>query len=274
MTHALTRPAGISPTLALVRRNLAERRRFLAGIAFGEALIAVLVTLLYESIGPAYADAFVDLPEGVRAMFGGADFGTVEGFLQAELFSFVGPGLAIAAGVSVAAGSLAGAEQTGRLALITTSPIRRFQVLAASAAATVLAAVVAAGGLFVGIAFGAVLGGLDIGLGNVAAACISAGLLGATTGMAALVAGAATGQRGVAIGVGSTVAVASYLVDAFFPLNSTLTHVADVSLWYPFAANEPLVNGLHWGHVAIFAALSTAAALLGSWLFERRDLGS
>ncbi len=276
MIHTLTRSAeaSVSPAVALVRRNLAERRRFLAGISFGGAAIAALITVLYESVGPAYAKAMVDLPDAVKAMIGGADFATPEGFLQVELFSFVGPGLAIAAAVSIAAGSLAGAEQTGRLALITTSPIRRSQVLAASAAATVLAAFVAAGGMFIGIVFGAVIGGLDLGLGNVAAACASTGLLGATTGLIALVAGAATGRRGVAIATGSMVAVVSYLVDAFFPLNSTLAHVADVSLWYPFAEHEPLVNGLHWGHAAIFVAISVAAALTAGWLFERRDLGS
>jgi ABC-2 type transport system permease protein len=45
-----------------------------------------------------------------------------------------------------------------------------------------------------------------------------------------------------------------------------------VSPFYYYLGNDPLVNGLHWGHAALLAGLFLAAVALSVVFFERRDL--
>lgn len=261
-------------TAALVRRFISERRRFIGGLAMTSIAMAAMVAGLYSSMGDAYGDLLEDIPAAVEGMLGNADPSTPEGFLQVELFSIVAPGLAIAVAVSVGAGALAGAEQSGRMTLITTGPIRRSQVVSASIAATLIATTAVAAALLIGILVGSGVATLGVALSRVAAACISLGLLAGTVGLITLAAGALTGRRSFALGVGTSVTVVSYAVDAFFPLSSNLAPLAKVSLWYPYAHNQPLVNGLDPRHVAVLSAIGLAAAAVAYWGFDRRDLAT
>ncbi len=90
--------------------------------------------------------------------------------------------------------------------------------------------------------------------------------------MIAVAAGAATGKRSVALGAATIVAVASYAIDAFFPLSTTLEPFARVSLWFPYARNQPMINGLDAVHVSVLVAIGLAAAAVAHWSFEHRDL--
>ncbi len=274
MTFAIPSLERSSVVAALTHRSLAERRRFIAGLALAAFAMAAMVAALYSSMGAAYDDLFENMPAAVVGMLGSADLSTAEGFLQVELFSIVAPGLAIAAGVVMAAGALAGAEQSGRLAMITTSPLRRNQVVTASIAATAVAVTAVAVALLAGILAGSAVGGLDVAIARVVAACFSLTVLGLVVGLIALAAGAITGRRSAALGSSTAVAVASYAIDAFFPLSSTLEPFSKLSLWYPFAHNQPLVNGLDPSHVAVLAAIGIIAAAVAYWGFERRDLAT
>ena len=271
----MTGTFGLGPeavTVALVGRSLTERRRFVVSLTVASFAIAWLLAALYPSVGVAYDDVLDDLPPAIVSMMGGADFSTPEGFIHVELFSFLGPAFAIAAGVSVAASALAGAEQNGQLALITASPVRRFRVALAAIGSTAVAVTVVSAGLFAGIVVGGALGNLGLPIGRVAGACLSVGLLGAAAGSLSLAAGAITGKRAMAVGVGAGSAVASYLVDAFFPLSAALGPFTKFSLWYPYGHSQPILHGVTWWHALLLlaiAVLACGAAVVG---FERRDL--
>lgn len=272
MTSVVTSPTA-SIIRVLIGVMLSERRRLIFALTIAAATIAALTAWLYSSLGVNYDELLADMPEAMVAMLGDADLGTPAGWLQVELFSFVGPGLAIGAGVSVAAGALAGAEERGQLTLITTGPTRRSVVARAALAAMLIAVATVTAGLFVGIMVGSNLGSLDISSSNVAAACLSLALLGGAVGAITLAAGAFTGDRGTAAGIGTASAVVSYAVDAFFPLSESLAPFAKFTLWYPFAANEPLINGLSIWHLLTFGLVISSSLLAALVGFERRDLG-
>jgi ABC-2 type transport system permease protein len=257
---------------ALVGRNLRERWRFLAAICLATTAVSVMVALLYPSVGGAYDEVFDDLPEAVRALIGDGDFSTPSGFLHVELFSFLGPGLAIGAGVGMAASALAGLEQNGQLALIVASPVRRSSVVGAAVVSTLLAVTMVASTLFLSVAGGSAIAGLGIPLGDIAAAASMAGLLAAAVGALALGAGALSGCRSLATGVGAGAAVLSYVVDAFFPLASGLAPFAKVSIWYPYAQSQPILNGFHLWHSAVLVVVWVVACAVALVGFERRDL--
>ena len=256
----------------LSRRALAERRRLLAGLSVGGFLLALLTTALYPSLGAEYDTIFEEMPAALASMLGDAELGTIEGWLQVEVFSFMGPGLVIGAAISVGSGALTGAEQAGRLTLVSSGPVHRSTIVIAVATSIAITAAITTGGLVSGIAMGALFAGVSVSVGSVFAASLLLMLLGVTIGMIALAVGALTGRRGTSLAVAISVTVISYCVFSFFPLSERLDAVADVSLWHPYAAGQPLANGLDLGHVLIFVVAITAAVVVAILGFERRDL--
>jgi|GEM_PF-409663 len=269
-TRQQPRPATVFA--ALVRRSIRERRRTVLGLGLAAFLMALMVVSLYSSIGVHFDEAFEAMPPALESMFDGANFSTPEGFVQVELFTFVGPGLVIAAGIAAGANSIAGAERSGRLTLIVNGPIRRRAVVTAAIATTLVSVTAVSLALLVGILGGAALGSVTISTGHVVAACCSLGLLGAAVGLLALAVGAISGNKAAATGVATAVALASYAIYTFFPLDDRLEPFHQLSLWYPFAAHQPLINGIHPAHAAVLSAIGIAATASAYWGFERRDL--
>lgn len=261
-------------SIRLSRQMIRERARLLGGFALAAVAMSAMTSALYSSIGADFAEVIDDLPAAFDSMTGGADFSTPEGFLQVELFSIVAPGLVSAVAIMVGSRSLAGSEEDGTLPLITTGPVRRSSVVTAAAAATLVAVFAVTVAVAVGVAFGGRVGGAGVGLGGVLAACMHLALLGAAIGSIALAAGALVGTRGAATGSGTIAAVGSYVIDSFFPLNSSLEPWARFSLWHLYAGSQPLANGIDGLHVAILllvAVVGFAVAVVG---FARRDLAS
>ena len=116
--------------------------------------------------------------------------------------------------------------------------------------------------------------GLDVGTADVAAATLGAVLLAATFAALALLVGAATGSRALAIGVAASLVIAAYLVYGLGNLVDALEPVQALTPWDWYAGGDQLRNGLDWrGTVLLLASvvLLTGAAIP---LFERRDLST
>ena len=131
---------------------------------------------------------------------------------------------------------------------------------------------VVAGVYWVTTLVGSSVAGLDIAVARLSAAALSLWLLGLSVGAVAVLVGAATGARGATVGVSATVAVGSFLVYGLLPLSERFAWGRGVSLWYPYAANEPLVHGVDPVHVLILLGVIAAATVAGLLVFDRRDL--
>ena len=97
-------------------------------------------------------------------------------------------------------------------------------------------------------------------------------LLAIDFGALALLLGALTGSRGLALSVSSVVAAASYLISSLAPAISWLSPFRYASPFYWALGNNPLENGLPIGSAV--ALCVTAVVLLGaaSLAFKRLDL--
>jgi len=136
----------------LLRRGLRDHRRALAGWCGGIVAYSALIAAIFPSIeGSAdFTKLLESYPDALKSLFGlsgGGDIGTGSGFVDAELFSFMLPLLAIVLSVGSAARTLAGEEDAGRLELVLAYPVRRRDAVLAKGAAVGLdvAALCAAG---------------------------------------------------------------------------------------------------------------------------------
>jgi len=99
-------------------------------------------------------------------------------------------------------------------------------------------------------------------------------LLAVGFGMIALAIGAATGRRGLALGITSALAVLTYLVWALGSSVDALAPVEPLSPFRWFGEPQPVSNGTGWENVLVLVAIPVVAYVVARVTFERRDLGS
>ena len=115
---------------------------------------------------------------------------------------------------------------------------------------------------------------MDISAGRLAAATLAAVLLALAYGAIAVLLGAATGKRTLAIGVAAAFGVAAYLVNGLAPLVDELEAAQKLSPFYHYAAGDPLRHGLSMEHAAVLVAIAAVATALAPVLFSRRDVAT
>jgi ABC-2 type transport system permease protein len=259
-------------------KMLHDQWRMLAIGTILAGLLAGFYLSLYPSIGAVeeMRSLLEAMPPELRAMFSAetADLSTPAGYLNIELFTFVIPLIVMAITLTGGAGATAGEEERGTLELLLANPIPRWRVVVEKAAGTAILAAILCAGVWVALAITAQLSGIDIALERVAAALASAWLLGCAMGGVALVVGALTGSRIIAIGVGLAVAIAGFFVSALAPLSDVLEPWRPFSPHYHYIGYDPLTNGLDPVHAGVLAALSVVLVIAAAIAFERRDLRS
>ena len=113
---------------------------------------------------------------------------------------------------------------------------------------------------------------LHLGIWNMVTATSGVWLLGIDFGLLAMGIGAATGNRGLALGISSAVAAASYLLSSMAPVVSWLDPAKYASLFYYAVGNNQLGEGLGPGAFAVLAGAAAALTLVTIRIFESHDL--
>jgi ABC-2 type transport system permease protein len=255
---------------ALVRRGLLDNRR--APLLWGGPLgvMSALEVALYPSIRSSVTQMVQGYPAGLKDAFGITDLGTVEAYLNAEMFSLFLP-LAVAYfAIRCVAAPIAGAEEHGHLDAILATPLARRTLVAgafATTAVTVAAVLLVAGVL---TAAGGVLAGEAIAIGRLG------GALAGVWGLALFFAGCAALAAGLlhrvapVLGVGAGLLVGMYLLDVLGKLADAAHELRWLSAFRYFGA--PLTDGLDVAGFAILVAAGALLAAAGAACYERRDV--
>jgi beta-exotoxin I transport system permease protein len=256
-----------APTLKL---SVGLRMRSTVLTALGMASVIVMVGALFPAVGDSIGK--LDLPKGVAELLGGADYGTIAGWMRSEIGAVYGPLVIAAVAITAAAGSTAGEEESGILALVLAHPLGRSRLVVEKAGAVVADVLIIAIGTWLGLLAGVALAGGGIGVGNQAALAVHLAFFGFASGAVALALAAATGRRAIAAGGAGAFAVLGFLINGFAPLVNGVTWLKYVSPFYYYAGDDPLGNGVDVFDLLVLggaAAALTAVAVVG---FRRRDL--
>ena len=136
------------------------------------------------------------------------------------LRAFVVPLVLLAYAIVEGTGAIAGEEERGTLDLLLSNPLTRRRVVVEKFAALM--------GTTLVLAIGVAIVEMEISLGRVAKANLSARFLGMTFG-ACLALGSITGKRGLSIGVASVLGFAAYFLNALAPLVKSLEPLTKLS---------------------------------------------
>lgn len=264
----------MSGILPVFRRSLRESWRSLLGWSLGLVAVLGLYLPLYPSLGGSaqLQDLIATLPKELVDTIGYDQLSSGAGYTQSTFYGLMGFLLLTIAAVLWGSAALAGAEESGRAELDLAHGIGRAQYALESALSVVVRLVWL--GAFSGVVVGLLNGPADLGLEGWRVVGASAALAGLSvlTAAAALLAGAATGRRVWATGVGAGLAVVGYILQAIAKQSPDLEALNAASPYAWVYHRSPLVDGVDPAGLALTWGLA-AALIVGSALALRaRDL--
>lgn len=256
-------------------KHLRDNRRGFAGWAVAITAVAAMYSAFWPVLGrnADLGKAIDAFPQAMKEAFNMTDYSTAVGYFGSTVFGLLVPILMAVFGIAIGVRAIAGDEEAGTLDLVLAHPVTRLRLALSRYAATV-AAVVGAGALLlvVILAIRVPAQFTELSAANIAATCLMLTLFGICFASIGFGVGAYTGKKAISLGAGAYLAVVAYLCGSFLPQINGLHWVRDISPFAWYLDNQPLRNGIQWGHSGLLVALAAYFAALGIWQFRRRDL--
>lgn len=256
-------------------KTLRDNRKALFWWSLGLILFVLVNVLFYPDFkNQTEFNKLLD-SDALKAFVGNiTSFTSPEGYMNAQWFALMAPVLLIIYAVGQGTGLIAGEENRRTLPLLLANPVSRERIVWGKFAALKAGVLLLAAVQLAALAVSGPFFELHYNFWHLASASISLFLLALMFGGIAFLIGAATGNRSVATGVTVTLAAAGYLLNSLAPLVKDLGPYQKYSPFYLYYDNDPLTNGLDWGHAAILAAIILGLFLLSVLAFRRRDVAA
>lgn len=258
-------------------QGLRDRRRSLVWWSLGVAVYIAIIASVWPSMAKTDVSGLMEqLPQALLDLMGASDYSmaTGAGYVSGELFGFMIPIFILVLTIGAGAAAIGGAETNGTLDLVLSHPIRRRRVLLQSAALIAVEATMFGLVIVVALAIASPLADLGIGFVDSVGAVAGIVLLGVALGWFALAVGAATGSRGLALGVAGALAALTYLVGNLSGLVSFLRWGKWTSPFWYATSGSPLEHGYDWWHALPLLGTGAVFLVVGAVAFDRRDLSN
>jgi len=255
----------------ITRLDLRLRRRSTIGYTAGLALYSLAVVAVY----PAFERS--SSLNGLSGSTAAALFGITGpltspgGWLNGNVYANFFPLIMLLLTVGYGAACLAGQDEDGTLGLIATLPVRRRAIVCQKTLAMALQALLLACGVTVCVLAGRSFH-LTVSPGHIVGIALALALMGIDVGLITMAAGAATGRRGTALGIGAALGAASYLLSSLAVAIPGLRPGRYVSLLYWSVGDNQISNGVTVIDFMVLLAVGLAALAAGVIAFRRADL--
>jgi ABC-2 type transport system permease protein len=250
--------------------TLRQRLTSTTSAAVGLVAVMAAVGALFPAVGDTIGK--LNVPDSVKNLLGGADYGTITGWFRSEIAVIYGPLVIGALAITSATAATAGEEEDRILALVLAHPIRRSHLVLSKAAAVALVVAAISFATWVGLIVGVALGGGGISLSHITAVAVQLAFFGLATGAVALALGAGTGRRGLAAGGAAGIAIAGWLVNSFAPLVTAIAWLKYLTLFYYYAGYDPIGRGFDITGMVVLGLVTIVLVCLAVAGFGRRDL--
>jgi len=252
-----------------------DSRRSVLAWAIAIAAVGGMYAAFWPTIDdPGMQEVLENYPESLLEALNYTDISTAAGYLDATVYGLLVAVLTIVYSTAAGARMIAGEEDVGRLDLVLAHPVSRRRLAVERFAAFLVSVVAIVLALFVVLLVLVVPAGLDgISVGDFLAMNVHVVFFAAFYGAVAYAVGAATGHRGLAFGAGAAVGVFGFAANGILPQVDGLEWIDGWSSFHWLNGSTPLKNGVDVGALTLMAVLTVALVVVGTWGFERRDLG-
>jgi ABC-2 type transport system permease protein len=265
-------------TGSVARRAFVDRRRGLVWWVLGSVAYSLMIVATFPTVRDQdeINKLIEEYPPELMALFAGGettfDLTSAADYLNSQTFALFLPIILAILAIGFGASTIAGEEEKGTLDLVLSYPVRRRDLLLEKALVLgALVGVVTVANYVATFGVGVVFD-IDVPIGNVVQSGIAQLLLGVVLGLLAMCVGAYSGSRGLAIGVASGIAGASYLIGSLAPVVSWIEPLRFVSPFYYATGGNPLANGVSPAHYGVLVASACVLLAVAVAAFERRDL--
>jgi ABC-2 type transport system permease protein len=253
---------------------LFDSRRSILGWTIAIAGVGGMYAAFWPFIdNPSMRAALEAYPEVILEAMNFQDVATAAGYLSASVYGLVVGVLVLVYAVGSGARAIAGDEESGTLDLVLAHPIpRRRLALERFGAIATTQALASLGLLTVILVLSQLVGFEGITFPNFLAMHLHLAMFGILYAAAAFAVGAATGRRGIAIGVGAGLGVFGFAADGLLTQVDGLEWIEAYSPFEWLHGGSPLKNGLQWADLLWLGGLTVVFVAVGVWRFRRRDV--
>lgn len=261
-------------------KTIRDRRISLIWWNIGFVAMVIGIAALYPSIKESaapLAEYMANLPDAVKALFGGADLTDIAsptGFFNAELFGLMVPIMFIIFATGFGSSTIAGEEERGTMDLLLANPVSRQRVVIEKFLALVLSTALLGFMMWLSLVLSSIAFDITISSVKLAAVTLTSVLLGLSFGMIGFATGCLTGKRSLAVAAATILASGSYIFNAIAKIVEAAKDYERLSLFYYHSDINPLKNGIDVGDVVPFIAVIAIALVIGIIGFNKRDLAS
>jgi ABC-2 type transport system permease protein len=266
----------MNKVLAVVKKELRERRFYLLWWSLGIAALVAMTVLAYGSVrdkADQLNKAFGDLSSSISGFVGTSDMFSPVGYLNSQLFFITLPILFIILSVTLASGLINREESRHTLELLLSRPIGRAHLLMAKAlAATVIVGILGAVTGLVIIACSTAVH-IDISVAHLALTTFWMTLFsGAFGALAFMLYAASLATRRLAAVVAILLSFGGYILSSLGGMVHGLSGVAKVLPYHYYDPGAMLAGKVSAGFIIYVLALYAISILVAFVGFRRRDI--
>jgi len=257
---------------ALARAHLSDRRRSLIAWGVPLGLWSAFIVIIFPSVEGALSKAVQSYPPALREAFGIGELANVEQYLHAEMLSLIVPLALGYLAVRAVASGLSGAAESGRLDVLLSAPVSRRRLAAASFGATAIELAIVLALTVILTALGSVVSGADLSFASALAGYAAVWPLALVFAGLGIVATGFSLRTSVVTGSVAGVLVTMYVIDLVGRLDPDLSGIRYLSVFRYYG--NAIEDGIDPPAFCGVTAAAIVFAMLGAWLFERRDLSA
>jgi ABC-2 type transport system permease protein len=224
--------------------DLRLRRRGMVWFAVGLACYTFLIVAMYPSVKTdASLGALTTDNPTVAALLGvNGSLTSPAGWVNGNLYTNFLPLMVLVLAIGYGASSIAGQSEDGSLGLVATLPVSRRRIVIEKTLVLPLLALPLSTVTVISVLLGRHYD-VTLSASAVIGTTVAVLLMGVDFGLAAMLVGVLTGSRGIALGVTSALAAASYLLSSLAPVVHWLHVLRGLSLFYWAVGNNQLRAG-------------------------------
>ncbi len=228
----------------IARIDLRLRRRSMLWFAVGVALYALILVVMYPSVkSDSSLGGLTANNPTVGALLGvNGSLTAPTGWVNGNLYANFLPLMVLLLTIGYGAASIAGQSEDGLLGPVVALPMSRRRVAREKSLVVALLAVPLAAVTMLVILLGRHYD-LNLPVGAVVGTSVAILVMGVDFGLVAMTLGVLTGSRGLALGLTSALAAASYLVSSLAPVLGWAHTVRPASLFYWAVGSDQLTVG-------------------------------
>ena len=258
--------------MALVRHLLGLQTRgvLIWGLVFGLYSAALTATFTTFAADAEQMDQLLEAyPQSMLDAFGISSLGTIEAFLDSQVFYLAPLALAFFT-ILASASAIAGAEERGSIDILLGNPLPRWQIVLGNFVATAfsfLAILAVAAVMTWGTAL---LVDVDLTLATTTEAFLNIWPTGLFFGAVALLCSAAFHRRAFAIAIPGFLLFAMFMMNVMGNVSEDLEYLQPYSIFYYYG--QVAIDGMDWANFAGIIAVVLVLVGLAVVVFRRRDI--